>query len=171
MAKLKTVLAPIAVLLVVLAGCRGMTERPAASAETTLTVMTYNVYVGGRTDALLATTDPSQIPVLVAEMHATVLASNFPGRAAAIAGIVKEAPPHLIGCRRSRCCACRIRPTRWSTRSRTRRPSRSTSSRCLQGALRAEGLNYQVAGQVENFDVEMPMATATGGLVDVRLTD
>ena len=171
MAKLKTVLAPIALLLVVLAGCRGMTERPAAPAETTLTVMTYNVYVGGRTDALLATTDPSQIPVLVAEMRAAVIASNFPGRAAAIAGIVKEAPPHLIGLQEI--SLLRVQDPADSLVDP--QPNAETVTldflEVLQGALRAEGLNYQVAGQVENFDVEMPMATATGGLVDVRLTD
>ena len=37
-------------------------------------------------------------------------------------------------------------------------------------ALQAEGLNYQVAAQVENIDIEMPMFTDTG-ITDVRLTD
>ena len=41
----------------------------------------------------------------------------------------------------------------------------------LQTALQAEGLSYAVAGQVENFDVEMPMATSPTDFVDVRLTD
>ena len=40
----------------------------------------------------------------------------------------------------------------------------------LMNALQAEGLNYQVAAQVENIDVEMPMVADTG-IVDVRLTD
>ena len=37
-------------------------------------------------------------------------------------------------------------------------------------ALQAEGLNYQVAAQIQNIDVEMPMFTDVG-IVDVRLTD
>ena len=40
----------------------------------------------------------------------------------------------------------------------------------LSDALQAAGLNYQVAAKVENFDVEMPMFTATG-IDDIRLTD
>ena len=38
------------------------------------------------------------------------------------------------------------------------------------GAFQAEGLNYQVAGKVENMDIEMPVFTDTG-IDDVRLTD
>lgn len=170
MTKLKTVLAPIAVLLVVLAGCRGMTERPVAPADTTLSVMTYNVYVGGRTDALLATTDLSQIPVRVAEMHATVLASDFPGRAAAIAGIVKESQPHLIGLQE----ISLLRMQEPTDSLVNPQPNAETVTldflEVLQAALLAEGMSYLVAGKVENFDIEMPMLTDTG-LVDVRLTD
>ena len=40
----------------------------------------------------------------------------------------------------------------------------------LMDALQAEGLDYQVAAQIANLDVEMPMFTDTG-IVDVRLTD
>ena len=170
MNQLKTALAPIAVLLVVLAGCRGMTERPAAPADTTLTVMTYNVYVGGRTDALLATTDLSQIPVRVAEMHATVLASDFPGRAAAIARIVKGAQPHLIGLQE----ISLLRMQEPGDSQVNPQPNAETVTldflEVLQAALLAEGMSYQVAGKVENFDIEMPMLTDTG-LVNVRLTD
>ena len=55
-----------------------------------LTVMTYNVYVGGSTDRLLAVENLLQVPQEVANMYNNVIASDFPGRAAAIAKSIKS---------------------------------------------------------------------------------
>ena len=135
--------------------------------------MTYNVYVGARTDALLATQDLEQLPLGVAEMYNTVLVSDFPGRAAAIARIVRETQPHLIGLQE-------ISLLRTQTPGDVlfnRQPNAETVAldflEVLLGALRAEGLSYTVAGQVENFDIEMPMVANIEEelVIDVRLTD
>ena len=40
----------------------------------------------------------------------------------------------------------------------------------LMDSFQADGLDYQVAAQIQNIDVEMPMFTDTG-IVNVRLTD
>ena len=145
-----------------------MTDRP----NSTLTVMTYNVYVGSSTDPLLATTNRLEIPAKVAELYATLEASDFPARAVAIAKIIKASRPHLIGLQEI-------------SKLRTQSPGDWLQGNTqpnaeyvvldflgeLQAALQAEGLSYKVAGQVENFDVEMPMATSPTDFVDVRLTD
>ena len=55
-----------------------------------LTVMTYNVYVGGSTDRLLAVENLLQVPQEVANMYNNVIASDFPGRAAGNCQIYKD---------------------------------------------------------------------------------
>ena len=166
MSSLKTAFFPFALLLFALAGCGGMTDRP----DPTLTVMTYNVYVGSSTEPLLGATDLTQIPLRAAEAYSTVVASDFPGRAAAIAKIIKASRPHLIGLQEI-------------SLLRTQDPADSLVNpvpnaetvaldflEMLMGALQTEGLEYAVAGQVVNFDLEIPMISPSG-LVDVRLTD
>ena len=166
MSSLKTALFPFALLLLALAGCGGMTDRP----DPTLTVMTYNVYVGSSTEALLGTTDSAEIPVKAAEAYATVVASDFPGRAAAIAKIIKASSPHLIGLQE----ISLLRMQEPGDAPVNPLPNAVTVAldflEVLMGALQAEGLEYTVAGKVENFDLEIPMVTASG-LADVRLTD
>ena len=166
MSRLKTAIAPFALMLLVLAGCRGMTDRPA---DPSLTVMTYNVYVGSSTEALLQTMNLAEIPMKVAETHATVIASDFPGRAAAIAKIVKESEPHLIGLQEVSLLRMQDPGDAPGNPPNAKMVSLDFLAE-LRGALQAEGLQYEVAGLVDNFDVEMPMATPAG-LVDVRLTD
>ena len=154
-------------LLLGLVGCRGMVTPPE---DPTLTVMTYNVYVGTSAEELLATMNLAEIPGKVAEMYDNVLQSDFPARAAAIARIVKESQPHVIGLqeialiRRQDPADSLVNPL----------PNAEEVAldflAVLQGALQAEGLSYVEAGKVENLDLEMPMLTTTG-LVDLRVTD
>ena len=61
-----------------------------------LTVMTYNVYVGADMIPLLGITNLLEVPGAVAGLYDTVIASDFPGRAAAIATGIKAHQPHLI---------------------------------------------------------------------------
>lgn len=154
-------------LLLGLVGCRGMVTPPE---DPTLTVMTYNVYVGTSAEELLATMNLAEIPGKVAEMYDNVLRSDFPARAAAIARIVKESQPHVIGLqeivliRRQDPADSLVNPL----------PNAEEVAldflAVLQDALQAEGLSYVEAGKVENLDLEMPMLTTTG-LVDLRVTD
>ena len=135
-----------------------------------LTVMTYNIYVGSSVNPILSVENPLQVPTEVANVYNNVVASNFPGRAVAIAKSIKTYQPHLIGLQEV-------------SLIRRQSPGDSLTNRIpdaeevvldylqiLMDALQAEGLDYQVAAQVENIDVEMPMFSDTG-IVDVRLTD
>ncbi len=135
-----------------------------------LTVMTYNVYVGGSAEAILAVENLLQVPTAVANMYNDVIASDFPGRAAAIAKSIKTYQPHLIGLQE----ISLIRRQRPGDRiAGGTVPAEEVVIDFLQvlmDAVQAEGLNYQVAAQVQNIDVEMPMFTESG-IVDVRLTD
>ncbi len=153
-------------LLLVLAGCRTI-ERPP---EVPVTVMTYNVYVGSSAEPALETTNLFQIPMVVGELYGNVIASDFPARAAAIAAIVKESDPHVIGLQEIELIR-RQDPGDFLT---NREPNAEEIDldylEILMNALQAEELDYQVAAKVQNLDLEMPMLS-DGKVTDVRLTD
>ena len=135
-----------------------------------LTVMTYNVYVGGSTDGLLAVENLLQVPQEVANMYNTVIASDFPGRAAAIAKSIKTYQPHLIGLQEISLIRRQSPGDRIAGGTVPAEEVVLDFLQILTAALQAEGLDYRVAAQVENMDIEMPMFTDTG-IDDVRLTD
>ena len=161
-------LAPI-VVLVTMTACQA-TVAPAPKPQ--LKLMTYNVYVGAAPDELLDVTSPLEVPPKVAKFYQDYQASDFPARAAAIAKIIKESKPHVIGLQEI-------------SLVRTQDPADSVGNPdhelateveldfldVVEKALKAEGLDYKVAGKVETFDLEMPRPTATGGFIDIRLTD
>ncbi len=135
-----------------------------------LTVMTYNVYVGGSAEAILSVENVLQVPTEVANMYNDVMASDFPGRAAAIAKSIKTYRPHLVGLQEISLIRQQSPGDRIAGGTVPAEEVVIDFLQVLMGALQAEGLNYQVAAQVENIDVEMPMFT-DAGIVDVRLTD
>ena len=134
-----------------------------------LTVMTYNVYVGANMEALLGTTNLLEVPAKVADIYAQFIASDFPGRAAGIAAGIKAYQPHIVGLQE----ISLIRRQSPGDRLTGGEPAEEVILdflEILMGALQAEGLNYQVAAKVQNFDVEMPMGSFTE-YDDIRLTD
>ena len=161
-------------ILLSLVGCEKITPPmvPGVSTSDTepLTVMTYNVYVGGSTDRLLAVENLLQVPQEVANMYNNVIASDFPGRAVAIAKSIKMYQPHLIGLQEISLIRRQSPGDRIAGGTVPAEEVVIDFLKVLMGALQTEGLNYQVAVQVENFDVEMPMFTDTG-ITDIRLTD
>ncbi len=125
-------------LAVVLAGCNRMAERPPSD----LTVMTYNLYIGTELAGLFAITDPALLLAEVDRMYRNVEASDVPGRLAAIAKLVKEERPHLIGLQEVSVIRHQANPE-------------FNFREVLMSALEAEGLNYKVAAEVENAVIEL----------------
>lgn len=162
------------VICLTVSGCEKITDTvmiPTDIPDTQpLTVMTYNVYVGSSAEPLLGVENLLQVPTEVATMYNNVMASNFPGRAVAIAKSIKEYNPHVIGLQEISLIR-RQSPGDFLPDNPTLAEEVVLDFlKLLMDALTAEGLNYQVAAQVENIDIEMPMFTDTG-LDDVRLTD
>lgn len=163
-------------ILLSLSGCEKITPQMLPDVSTPdgepLTLMTYNVYVGADMIPLLGITNLLEVPGAVAGLYDTVIASDFPGRAAAIARNIKAHQPHLIGIQE----ISLIRTQTPGDRLTGGEPAEEVVLdflEVLMDALHTEGLSYRVAAQVENFDVEMPMS-ATGSFTeydDVRLTD
>ena len=173
MQKINIVL-PFFVLLFIISGCEKITDTiispPDTSDTESLTVMTYNVYLGASAVDLLSVESLLQVPEEVAKMYNNVIASDFPSRAAAIAKSIKTYQPHLIGLQEI--SLIRIQSPGDLITGGTVLAEEVVLDflQILMDALQAEGLSYNVAAQVENIDSEMPMFTDTG-IVDVRLTD
>lgn len=143
------------------------TDRPAVEP---LTVMTYNVYMGSSTVAVLSVENLLQVPTEVANVYNTFMASDFPGRATAIAKSIKTHRPHLIGLQEMSLIRQQIPGDRIAGGSVPAEAVVMDFRVVLRNALKAEGLDYRIAAEIENVDVEMPMFT-DDGIVDVRLTD
>ena len=135
-----------------------------------LTVMTYNVYLGSSTESVLNVENLLQVPTEVANVYNNVIASDFPGRARAIAGSIKTHQPHLIGLQEMALIRRQSPGDRIAGGLVPAEDVVLDFRIVLLDALRAEGLDYRIAAEVENIDVEMPMFT-DDGIVDVRLTD
>lgn len=169
--KLKAIAVSLAsiVVLVTMTACQA-TVAPRPKPE--LTVMTYNVYVGASPDELLMVANQTEIPGKVAEFYRNYQASDFLARAAAIAKIIKKSKPHVIGLQEI--SVIRTQTPADSLTNPGAQPNATVVEidflTVVEAALKAEGLDYKVAGKVETFDLEMPGLTPTG-LVDIRLTD
>ena len=176
MSKIRITLLLVAILFAT-QGCERITD-PIISPPTTdgvdtmqpLTVMTYNIYVGSSTENLLKVENLLQVPTEVANMYNNVVASDFPARATAIANTIKTHQPHLIGLQEISLVRRQSPGDLISGGTVSAEEVEMDYLQTLIDAMQAVGLNYQVAAKVENFDVEMPMFTATG-IDDVRLTD
>jgi endonuclease/exonuclease/phosphatase family metal-dependent hydrolase len=137
-----------------------------------LSVMTRNIYVGADVERILQAQDQNEIPLIVTEVFQTLLATNFPERAQALAAEILEKQPDLIGLQE----VSLIR-------------SQSPGDAVYGGTIPAENvvldyldillttlnglsLDYRVVAKVQNADVEAPMVVSpVPDFDDVRLTD
>ena len=161
-------------ILLSLSGCERIATPTLPDTDTPdtepLTVMTYNVYVGSSAEPLLSVENLLQVPTEVANMYNNVMASDFPSRAVAIAKSIKTYQPHLIGLQEISLIRKQSPGDRIAGGLVPAEEVALDYLEILMDALQAEGLSYQVAAQVENLDIEMPMFTDTG-IDDIRLTD
>lgn len=132
------------------AGSTGSEEElKGSSGRGQVTVMTWNIYVGADVDVVLGATDPTQIPGLVAAAYQELLSTNFEERAGTIAQFIQEYEPHLIGLQEVSLIQ-RFSPVSGPI-------EQFDYFEILMDKLGALGLNYQVAGKVDNADVTVPM--------------
>jgi hypothetical protein len=141
-----------------------------------VTVMTWNVYVGTDVDIILGAADPFQIPILVAEAYANLYATDFNLRAVAIVDQIAEHQPHLIGLQEISLIR-RQSPSDFDLLNGINYSLAQDVEfdylAILMAELASRGLDYEVAGVIENADVEMPMIVDPNNWLfdDVRLTD
>lgn len=133
-------------------------------------VLTWNVYMGAELDPLFNAPSEDEVPARAADYWSAVRATDFRSRAEAIASAVAAVDPDAIALQEVMLF-------------RTQSPGDATSDgptaaqdtaldflAILGDALTSAGLDYGVAAESDNFDIEVPMAV-DGGLDDLRITD
>lgn len=142
-----------------------------------LKVMTQNLYVGANLFKILDPTKP--VPVNAAEIFGDIQTTDFWQRAEAIANLVAERNPHLIGLQevsliRTQCPSDLVVDPALGPNATL---VYADYLQMLIEALNARGLSYEVAATVTNADVELPVLNlgvfpSCGELFfDARLTD
>ena len=179
MAKRFTLLAGAAG-LVLLAGC-GESDQSASSKSAAIgdvialsgttrakdkgemVVMTQNLYLGSSLSAALGAMTPEEFIIAVATIYGTVLFTDFPARAEAIAEQIELYEPDLIGLQEV---------SLWTTTSPA--PPGLDYLTTLQQALANRGLSYSVAAVSNNANIgPIPLALCDGpiGACTVSLLD
>ncbi len=117
-----------------------------------LVVMTQNLYLGSPlTPALDPSVDtPAEFVAAVATIYGNALATNFPARAQAIADTVAEERPDVIGLQEVTNWVARPTPADTGTPAS---PVSQDFLEILTAALAERGLDYEVAGVVQNADI------------------
>ena len=126
----------------------------------TLTVMTYNVYLGADTSGLFAQlvagAGPQQLLSEAGKAFTAMEMTDYPLRATAIAESIAAHEPHFIGLQEM--IVVRQDPSNFALNPV---PDAETEvmdfRKVMMQALQAEGMNYEIAAQVQNMDIELPM--------------
>ena len=115
-----------------------------------LSVMTQNLYLGSSLDPAIEAGDAREFLIAVATIYGTAVATDFPKRAQTIARTIADERPDLIGLQEV---------TKWTATRSDGGPDLPNYDflEILMAALKAEGLNYSVAGVVENASISAPL--------------
>ncbi len=115
-----------------------------------VTVMTWNIYVGTDVDRVLQAQNFPDLAARVAVAYQELLSTNFSERAETIVEQIASKRPHLIGLQEVSIIR-RLLPTNPPT------PVEEFDYlSILMDALTAQGLDYKIAGMIENANVTVP---------------
>jgi len=142
-----------------------------------LSVLTWNVYYGADLDVLLE--DGGFLPVQVAAVFAQVQATAAAERADAMAALIADAPPDLIGLQEVARYATQTPGDFLDATGAVSNPFPNADVEVfdfldlLVDALAARDLDYVVASRTTTFDVELPMydGSPLPPWSDLRLTE
>ncbi|NYD42884.1 endonuclease/exonuclease/phosphatase family protein [Nocardioides panaciterrulae] len=111
-----------------------------------LDVMTQNLYLGSPLTPALAATTPAEFVAAVAQIYGTMVATDFPKRAQAIADTIAHERPDLIGLEEV---------SKWTATPLVAgaNPPSYDFLAILQAALAKRGLHYSVAAVSDNADI------------------
>ena len=140
-----------------------------------ITVMTRNLYVGADVDAVigaLVTPDPADDQAALVAAIATLEETDFPARAAAIAGEIARTRPHVVGLQEVSTVDISLPPLAVEVHL--------DFLPVLLAELSARGLGYEVAARVRNIEatpfpgvslIDEDVMLVDAARVDVRQTD
>ena len=141
----------ILVAVVLLLGSTG------AFADSTLTVMTRNLYLGADLSPVLAAQTPEEFAAAVQAAAVQVAASNFPERARALAAEIAGKQPHFVGLQEV---------YNFTFNGTNGAPPYRDHLQDLMDALAAQGADYRVAAVVREADLQVPLAGNVVGVLD-----
>lgn len=131
---------------------RGMMHRAGP-----LTIMTYNLYIGTDVDRVLAS-PPDEFDQRVQEALATFMATDYGERSGAIADLIGEAKPHVVGLQEVYVI---------STQGIADVPDMTVDFlQILMAQLAGRGLDYRVVAQEMLTNLQLPVGGGGVGLVD-----
>jgi len=161
----------IALTLPLFAGCDS--NGGSSGLNTEVTVMTRNLYLGADLFSLL---DPScadaAILVCVAQLYGTVVASDVHARMAAIAAEIEATNPDLVGLQEVTTYYSQVPGDHHIPGSETQATNVTFDFlEILMDELDARGLNYNIAAENMNADIEFPSTLDGVNFIDYRLMD
>jgi hypothetical protein len=142
-----------------------------------ITVFQQNLYVGTEFTPLLTLdpTDPNFVPDLlraVAQVYQTLVASDFPHRAQALAREITAAQPDLVALQEVSLLRTQIPGDILTGGSTPATDVQLDYLAILLANLNQQGGHYAMVAIVTNLDMELPMPTTDPTVfADVRLTD
>lgn len=134
-------------------------------------VMSRNLYVGAGLERILGVQSPEEIPLAVALTMQMQSATNWPERASALADEIAFTQPHLIGLQEVSMLRMQFPSDAIYGGTTPAEDVVADYLASLLAELQSRGLDYVVAGTVQNFDGEFPMVNPDYTFTDVRLTD
>lgn len=166
---------PLAVIAVVLA-LVGALPGPASGAEggPKLTVMSRNLYLGTSLDRIVTARSQQEFIAAVTQSWATVVATDFPARAEALADEIAATEPDVIGLQEVSLWRQQLVSDAVTGQTAPNAADVVYDFLAILGAeLAAQGTPYTPVSTSLNADVEAPRANpaSPSGFSDVRLTD
>ena len=139
-------------------------------------VMTQNLYIGADINRVFEAQTLDELPALVAETFATILATNFSERAEALADQIARFRPHVIGLQEAVLFRRQSPGDFFVGNPEPAEEEELNYLAILRAALEARGLDYTVAAMVTNADIEVPIVVGLDPdgaplLDDMRATD
>ena len=144
--RVRLAVATLIAVAVAAAGSASAQAAGPASGDDQVTVMTQNLYLGSSLDPALAATTPAEFVGAVATIYGTMVFTNFPRRAQAIADTIEAERPDLVGLQEV---------SNWIAQPLV--PGAAPPSfdflTILQAALAQRGLHYRAAVVSQNADI------------------
>lgn len=153
------------------AGCDSDDDDGGGGVEASVTVMSQNLYLGGDLFLVANETVPAMVPVRVAELYATVEASDPAVRMAAIAAEIARVDPALVGLQEVTTYAVQSPGDAITGGTKPATDVTYDFLQLLLDALQDAGADYRVVSRVDNSDVEFPGTTDGQTFFDVRYRD
>ncbi len=157
--------------LALLAGVAGCDSTDDDGTTSGVRVMTQNLYLGADLFLVAGETNPQLVPVRVAELYATVQASDPAARMAAIAAEIARVGPDLVGLQEVSTYAIQMPGDHLPGQAAT--PATAVTVDfldLLMDALEEQGADYRVVSVSNNADVELPAFNGSE-FFDVRYQD